>query len=590
VPKRRKSRLGLQPQFSEGGSDAALKVLARISFEVLIRWPYVAGVTRFNQKQQGRDTKVTRTGLAVFRWIWTACIVFATSVPYLLNFFSTPAHHHYTWIMPPYPEDSLAYMAWSQQAAHGSLLFQVKYTALPQSPFLFHPFFLICGWLSWLLGCDIGIVHWVLKAVGTALFLITFFKYTDYLRLSGFQSIAASILVGISSGLGSLSVFSGFANWSRILPADLLVPEVSTYWSLLWNPLFPYSLTLMLLTIYWLDRGTREGRKSDLWFGGLATGILALIHPYSLPLLFILALLITLVRRGAEGLGYLCRYFSVSFPSVLYLVLVTRFQSVISRHSSLGEMTSPSLPAYLLGFGIPLLIFAGGVVVGRGQWVKQYWQLVLWFLVSVALSYFPFWFQRKLIFGAHIPLCILAGISFDLLLTRCFGPRARRWALAVAAVVLVPLLVSTPIALLASESRVVRANADGAYYISDDMMNGLKFLKGRSKPNQVVFATPTTSRLTPAFSGNTVVWGHWAMSVDREERQKWITDLFNQNSDWADDKRSSEFWGTDIQYIFADGQLKQSIEQNPWRWQTILRDADKVFSNGSVAIYQHHQR
>ena len=68
-------------------------------------------------------------------------IVVATSLPYVVNWFFTPAGHHYTWIMPPYPEDSLAYLAWSQQAAHGSLLFKLKYTALPHTAFLFQPFF-----------------------------------------------------------------------------------------------------------------------------------------------------------------------------------------------------------------------------------------------------------------------------------------------------------------------------------------------------------------------------------------------------------------------------------------------------------------
>src|SRR5882672_71717 len=96
-----------------------------------------------------------------FRWAWTAFVVAATSAPYLLNALSTPAGHRYTWIVPPYPEDSFAYLAWSRQAAHGSLLFKLKYTALPHAPFLFHPFFLLCGWISALCGCDLGVVHWV---------------------------------------------------------------------------------------------------------------------------------------------------------------------------------------------------------------------------------------------------------------------------------------------------------------------------------------------------------------------------------------------------------------------------------------------
>jgi len=83
--------------------------------------------------------------LTAFRWGWTAFMMVATSIPYLVYWLLTPAGFHYTWIMPPYPEDSLGYLAWAQQAAQGSVLFQMKYTALPHAPFLFHPFFLVCG-------------------------------------------------------------------------------------------------------------------------------------------------------------------------------------------------------------------------------------------------------------------------------------------------------------------------------------------------------------------------------------------------------------------------------------------------------------
>ena len=156
--------------------------------------------------------KANRTGLLVFRWVWTAFVVFATSAPYLANFLFRPAHYHYTWILPPYPEDAFAYMAWSQQAAHGHWLFQLKYTALPHSPFLFHPFFLICGWLSWLLPYKIGIIFWVVKGIGTALFLLIFFKYSDYLGLTKVQSVISSVLVGITSGFGGLLVGFGLAD------------------------------------------------------------------------------------------------------------------------------------------------------------------------------------------------------------------------------------------------------------------------------------------------------------------------------------------------------------------------------------------
>ena len=230
-----------------------------------------------------------------------------------------------------------------------------------------------------------------------------------------------------------------------------------------------------------------------------------------------------------------------------------------------------------LGFGFPLLFVAAGLVFNWGEWVRRYWQVFAWFFMSLAFAYFPFWFQRKFIFGAHIPLCILAAISFDLLLSKVFKPRLRAFALFGAAVVFVPLLIATPIALLVTERREVKANAYGDYYLSDDRLGALQILAAISKPSQVVFATETTSRLIPALSGNTVVWGHWAMSVDWEEREKWFRALFKEDSNWNDEKRSRDFWGSGIQYIFADGPLKLSIERHPWQWWIILKDADRVF-------------
>jgi hypothetical protein len=526
-------------------------------------------------------------GLRTFRWGWTVFMVLATSVPYLVFWFHTPAGRHYTWIVPPYPEDSFAYMAWSQQAAHGSLLFQLKYTALPHSPFLFHPFFLICGWITRLCACDIGLVHWAVKAVGVVLFFIVFYKYTDSLGLSQFQSIVASILLGICAGFGGLFGLLDLAYGWHIVPADLWMPEVNTYWLLLWNPLFPYSLTLIVLIIYWLDRGTREACNTDFWLSGLATGVLALIHPYSLPMLFAYTAIITIVRRRRDALGSLVRFVSASFPFVLYVVLVSTLQPLVSRHSSRGEMRSPHLPDYMLGFGFLLLICAAGLMLKPGPWVKRYWQLILWFLLCLALAYLPFWFQRKLIFSAQIPLCILAGVSLELILTRFSWLRNRKWVLASGALILVLLLTTTPLYLLLSEWGEMKRNPSDSYFIRNDVLEGLKFLKDKSKPSEIVFATYDTSRLIPAFSGNTVLWGHWAMSVDLKERQQWDAALFNSNSNWQDIRRSSDFWGTGIEYIFADESLRKSIDHYPDMWRAILSDADIVFANHSVTIYRH---
>ncbi len=527
-----------------------------------------------------------RAGLTAFRLGWTLFLVFATAAPYLWNYLATPPGGQYTWILPPYPEDSFGYLAWTRQAAEGHFLFQLKFTALPHSAFLFNPFFLMAGWLTRLFAGNAGLALFVLKEVGVVCFLLALYKYIDHLGFNRFQSVVATILVGVSSGVGGLLVWLGLADPASHVSGDLWLVDMNTFWSLLWNPLFPWSLTLLLLAMFWLGRGSRDGRKSDFWLAGVAAGILALIHPYSQPLLFTFAVLITFWRAKASALGCLFRFFAAALPFVVYIGSVTAFHPLISRHDTMGEMSSPSPAAYALGFGLPLLFCALGLAVDRQRLLKHCGPVLFWFVLSLTLAYVPFWFQRKLIFGAHVPLCLMAAVALDLLRDRFSNSGARRWLAAAGALILLPLLVSTPVYLLAAENREVRGNADGYYYVSRDMRDGLDYLKNRTRPADVVFARVETSRLIPGLAGNTVLWGHWAMSVDLAERQTWITNLFNPHADWSDPGRASAFWSTNIQYLFADGPLKQSLEHGRSQWQVILNGADLVFTNPSVVIYR----
>lgn len=137
--------------------------------------------------------------------------------------------------------------------------------------------------------------------------LSIFYKYTDYLELTDFQTVVASIPVGVSSGVGGLAGLTGLTDRLPFQSADLWVPELTTYWSLLWNPLFPYSLLLMLWVIYQIDRGSRFKRKRDMWLAGLTAGLLALVHPYSQPVLLALAVIVITVRVREQAPSYLIR-------------------------------------------------------------------------------------------------------------------------------------------------------------------------------------------------------------------------------------------------------------------------------------------
>jgi hypothetical protein len=528
---------------------------------------------------------MTRPGLSVFRWIWTTAIVALTSVPFLVSWWSTPIGYQYTWIIPPYPEDSFGYMAWAQQAAHGAWLFKVKYTALPHPAFLFHPLFLLCGWFSALLQCNVGIIFLGFKAVGVAAFFLTFYRYVDFLALPAFSSVIASVLVGISSGFGGILAWLGVNTGWALTSADRWMPEVSTFWSLLWNPLFPFSLTLMLLSIYWIDRATREGLLSNAWWSGVATGLAALLHPYSIPLLFIFAAVVAVVRQRLGATAYLLRYFAVSLPVVTYVAVVSRLNPVAAQHNLSGTMPSPAIVSYALGFGLTLCLPLVWLLVER-RIARQYWEVAFWFIAALALSYMPFWFQRKLIFGAHVALCILSAVVLEAIRRRLPRTALLKWSLVPAALLLVPVFAATSIDLVRSVHEQVRANREGAYYVSDQLIDGLKALSQHSRPDDIVLATVSTSRFIPAIAGNTVIWGHWAMSVDYNDRRASINRVVGVVSDLTDEARSAELWANGVKFIFADGELKLSMEQHPFLWGRILKDTQKIFQNDQVIIYE----
>lgn len=127
---------------------------------------------------------------------------------------------------------------------------------------------------------------------------------------------------------------------------------------------------------------------------------------------------------------------------------------------------------------------------------------------------------------------------------------------------------------------------DDAYFVKNELIQGLKVLKATTRPDDVVFAEPATSRLIPAFSGNTTVWGHWAMSIDYEQRRLWIESFLQPEPAWDDETRARQFWGANIQFIFADKQFKQALDGPSAIWRAVVKNAEKIFENRSVVIYR----
>ncbi len=514
-----------------------------------------------------------------FRAAWTAAVLAATTAPYIANYLRTPAGQSYTWIIPPYPNDAYGYRAWAQQAYDGRWLFSLKFTALPNPANIFLPFFLIAGKLARLTGLDIGLVFLLLKATGTALFAAAFFDFLRVWRLNRDAAAAASAFAACAAGAG---VFMPWISPGGVphqwMPVDAWLVDANTFWSLLWNPLFPFSLALILLAVSRAELATRDGDADAAWTCGAALALSALLHPYSLAV----TLPLIAAMCAARGPGRKVRAWgpiaALALPT-LAVVLYTVWRNPLLRvHNDIGTGPNVSMFALLAGFGFLPLIAAAGAVAGGEKFLRRHWPLAAWIALSMGLSQSPLWLHDKYVFGSHLALCILAAAALGPLLARyAWSPSpAARVALVLAAA----LPLTNAVHLREAVAEVDR-NPDRDYRIGSGLSQALEFLRENTRREDVVFSDVSTSAKICALTGDTVVWGHWAQSVDALDRQQWISDALLQRTKVD---RSMAFWNSGFDYLFLYGVTRDAFREPPN--SDLLWGAEKIYSRDDAEIFR----
>ncbi len=235
------------------------------------------------------------------RRAWIAAVAAATCLPYLLARASAPPGTDYTWILPPYPDDALAYLAWVKQAALGAWLFKVKFSALPQPAILFQPFFLAAGLLCRATGASGGLVLFLLRALGVAAFLLALERFVRRLPLSRSAGLLALAFVSASSGWGFLQAW-GWPRPPLNNSTDLWLVDSNTLWSLAWNPVYPFALALILTALNLFLEEKTSGRSRRALLAGALVSLLALVHPYDVGIVALVAAAAALREpRAAPG-------------------------------------------------------------------------------------------------------------------------------------------------------------------------------------------------------------------------------------------------------------------------------------------------
>lgn len=441
-------------------------------------------------------------------------------------------------------DDGNVYRMYLRQHAEGHLFTRDQFTIEPQNPRFVNLLFLVLGQVCRFTGRSPILVYHLARVLGGIVLLYLIYLLAAEITSSIRSRLMVFLLAAFSSGLGWI-VYLGVTTASLdpklaegLAPIDVAagwqaVPEGITFLTLLLNPLFITGLALMCGAFLWGLRAARERGLRATLICGLLLLLLGNIHTYNVLVVYVVLLLWfavqALTRRltWPQATGRYALIALLSLPTVAWQYHVQLVDPIWAAKGAVPK-TSPAPSGYLLGYGLLLLLALAGafyVVKYRKQWatispgagkLPEAVLPIIWLVVGFALVYSPVLFQRKLVEGLHVPLCLLAGIVVG----QAWGARLSRSSFGLLAVGLVTLTMPSNLYFVADCLAHLRVNnLDLAHvllppaYLTSDELAGAGWLADHASPDNVVMCSSFMGNHIPPVAPCLVVAGHWDETI-----------------------------------------------------------------------------
>jgi hypothetical protein len=498
------------------------------------------------------------------------------SGPYLYGWLNTPPGSLYSGLTSNI-DDCLVYFSWMLEAGRGHVLHHNLFSTEAQSPKLLYVWFVVLGVLAKAIGLPLAF-HLGRILGGAALLRAVVWLLHETIQSERARKLAFA-LVCFSSGFGWLSGGYNPAKGFTSQPIDTFQPEAITFLSLYYSPLFAPMTALMVVFFASLLKSERTRKLTDLWPACAAGAILGNSHTYDVVHLLAVAWvykLFTLLpgpppnpgRRveKREWKGLLIAT-AACLPTTAYTAWASRVDPLFKARAWTNEGTfTPALWWVLLGFGLPLL-FALITLLPRyrGAGGPKLRFLLIWLLVGIAVAYLPVPFQRKMLMGAHIPVCLLAGVGLDALTARLSGDFPK-----IAALFGVLLTIpSNVLYLLADIGRLDSNSGTTARkpYLSADDQKALAYLREHAAETDAVLVSPDPDSLKrypgmfePHLNAYVAGWagvicynGHWSETLAYPKKNGAALRFFRSDTD--DETRRQLLSESHIRYVMLVNRL-----------------------------------
>lgn len=455
-----------------------------------------------------------------------ALALLLASLPYLYGWLNPLYERVYTGLTYNI-DDASVYLSWLRQAADGHFFQRNLFNVGEQRGAVVNSFALPLGWTARLTTLSLpAIYHLARVGFGAALLWAIARLICETISDERARRLAFA-LVCVGSGLGW--IFGGYDSAKGDNQAiDLYQPEAITFLSLYYTPLFLAALALMVVFLTAVLRVERTGKVADIWPAAIAGAFLGNFHTYDVITLFSVygAFRIAAdVKAKRINVAAWTAFVVALIPAAL-TTGYTYYALIQDPLFKLRDVkTQTPLPNYLaLGFGLPLMYaLASAAPAARNLLADRPARLLLtiWAALGLILPYLPFDFQRKLIMGVHIPICLLAGCAVAAFSARLSGDFPK-----IAALFAVLLTVPSNALFLWRDMGRLDDNIGSTEhrpFLSVGETRALEWLRDKTKRSDGIFVSPDPTShkrfpffplrpylgvFIPAWTGNPVYIGH----------------------------------------------------------------------------------
>ena len=503
-----------------------------------------------------------------FVWLVAAATMALVTLPYFYAGLAGGEDYQFRGFLLN-PIDGHTYLAKMQQGYRGEWLFTLPYTAEQSEGALLYPLYLGLGHLARLAGLGLPLVYHLARLAAAGGLLWALYRFWQAALPAGRQAEAAFALSALGSGLGWLASLGG------AFTADMWVAEAYPFLSTFSSPHFSLSLALLLILFTPTERAS-----GHFWPAALLGLLLAFASPFGVAVAsLVLAGLALWDAWAASAAGLRLRRLWGGWPArraagvalggggvLLYDLWAMQADPVLAGWNAQNLTPAPPEWDMLVSLS-PALVFA---LVGVYRIFRRPQQpaaiLVVWFILGLALTYFPWALQRRVMMGLYVPVAGLAVVGVYAL----FGqPRPRRLLLAA---LIGGSFLSNALILFAGVHGV--QTRDPALYMRWDEAAGLAWTAQNTAPDVLILAGPETGLLIPAFSGRRVVYGHPFETVQAEQRLAQVSGFFGgQNPGLAAQVGADLIW-----WGPREQALPNARNPAPPGWTP-------VFATGEVTLY-----